>query len=360
MKEEDRNKELFFIRRAANLLDSYAYDEGKAWKKVRQQSIDRHRKFLNMSWLKYAAVFVAGMGVAWWGYRTQVKQAVPEISQVTTIPLGSRQAELILATGRRVILDDSVRGREMVQEGMNVYVDSNETCLRYANNDSLVSSGLTGYNTLHVPKGGEYTLILADGSQVRLNSESSLRFPVAFEKGKREVYLEGEAFFDVKPDEQSPFHVHAAGRDVCVLGTRFNVSAYQDEPFFQSTLVTGKVSVSGGNKEVILRPSEQYTENQQTGKSEVRQVDTQLYTSWLEGKIYFKGERLEDIIKKLQRWFDFEIFYASEETKGMKFRGVINKYDSFDTVLKNLEQTTDIQFNIRNKTVIVRRIYNNN
>lgn len=360
MKEENENKELFFIRRAANLLQSYTYHEDKAWEKVRLQSVDRRsRRHLRLNWLKYAAVFVVGMGAAWWGYRLQTKTVAPEISQVASIPLSGQQAELILATGQRVILDDSLRGKEVSHGNMNVYLDSTQACLKYNNRDTLSKSGITGCNTLRIPKGKDYTLVLPDGSEVRLNSETSLRFPVAFEEKIREVYLEGEAFFNVKPDPKAPFHVYAAGRDICVLGTCFNVSAYENDPYFQSTLVTGKVKVSGGSKEVILQPSEQYFEDQLTGEKGVRQVDTQLYTSWLEGKIRFKGERLEDIVKKLQRWFDFEIFYADEETKDMKFRGVIDKHDSFDTVLKHLEQTTDILFNIQNKTVIVRKIHNN-
>ena len=358
MKEESDQKEVFFIHRAANLLKTYSYDEEKAWEKVRLQSIGR-RKSRNMNWLKYAAVFIAGVGMAWWGYHSREEMRLAETKQMIGIPLAHRQVELILATGERVVLNDEAKGREILREGMNVCVDSTNRSLRYGNVDSSKTMAISGYNTLRVPKGGEYNLVLADGSEVRLNAESSLRFPVTFEKGIREVYLEGEAFFQVAPDANAPFHVYACGQDVCVLGTSFNISAYKDDPYFYSTLVTGKVKITDGNREVFLKPSEQYFENRKTGESVVRQVDSQLYTSWLEGKILFKGERLEDIVKKLQRWFDFEIFYADEEIKDMKFRGVIHKYDSFETVLKNLELTTDIQFNIQNKTVIVRKIYNN-
>lgn len=358
MSDKIDNKEVFFIRMAANLLKSCSYDENKAWDRVRRRTVNQGSGRLYVRWFKYAAIFVSGVGLALWGYRTLEDHPVGETPAVSAIFQASRPAELILATGQRVILDDSVRGRELLHSGMLVYVDSADQRLEYENRQTN-GVRLSGYNTLNVPKGGEYALVLPDGTEVRLNSESSLRFPVAFEKGKREVYLAGEAFFKVKPDPSAPFHVHAAGRDVCVLGTRFDISAYANDRCFLSTLVSGKVKVSGGHKAVVLCPSEQYSEDYRTGEIEVKEVDVSQYTSWLEGKISFKGERLEDIVNKLKRWFEFEIFYDHEEVKEMKFRGVINKYDSFDTVLRNLEQTTDIRFSIQGTTVIARKFYNN-
>lgn len=358
MSDKLSEREKFFIRMAANLLKPCRYDEDKAWAKVRRQTIGRSIQSFNYRWLKYVAVFVAGIGVALWGYRMQVEILPAETREVSVVRPADRQAELILASGQRLILADSVGGREVLHSGMSVHIDSNNQRLEY-NSVTIPDQKITGYNTLRVPKGGEYALVLPDGTEVRLNSESSLRFPVAFEKGKREVYLEGEAFFNVSPDRESPFHVYAGGRDVCVLGTSFDVYAYADELCFLSTLVSGKVKVSGGRDEVVLQPFEQYSENYRTGMIEVKTVDAGLSTSWLNGKIRFKNERLEDIIKKLGRWFEFEIFYASEEVKDMKFRGVINKYDSFNTVLKYLEQTTDIRFSIQGNTIVARKINNN-
>lgn len=358
MSDKTSDKETFFIRMAANLLKPCRYDEDKAWDKVRRQTIGLPGKSFNFRWLKYVAVFVGGIGAALWGYRIKSDISDAGTPAVSVVRPAERQAELILASGQRVILADSVRGREVSHGGMSVHIDSSNQRLEYTS-VAVSDTKIAGYNTLRVPKGGEYALVLSDGTEVRLNSESSLRFPVAFEKGKREVYLEGEAFFNVTPDREAPFHVYAAGRDVCALGTSFDVYAYADELCFQSTLVSGKVKISGGKDEVVLQPSEQYSENYRTGVIEVKTVDPGLYTSWLEGKIRFKGERLEDIVKKLERWFEFEMFYAGEEVKNMKFRGVINKYDSFNTVLKYLEQTTDIRFSIQGNTVIARKIYNN-
>lgn len=359
MKESREEKMRCLIRMAGNLMEPYQYDEEKAWNRVRNRTVNKKRIRRLAGWMKYAAVLVIGTGVALGGFWMAKQHSLPESLDMASFVPDAQQVELILASGERVILSDSLRGKDLLYTGMTVSIDSVDHRLNYEHSEEEEGRKLAGYNLLKVPKGGEYALVLPDGTQVWLNSESSLRFPVSFQVGKREVFLEGEAFFKVAPDEQAPFHVYAGGRDVCVLGTSFNVSAYENDACFQSTLVTGKVKISGGKEEVVLLPSEQYTENQLTGKTEVERVDTRLYTSWLEGKIRFKGERLEDIVKKLNRWFDFEIFYANEEVKDMRFRGVINKYDSFDTALKHLEQTTNICFTIQGRTVTVRKIYNN-
>lgn len=354
--DNDWKKEAFRLRMASNIVEPVSYDEDKAWEKVRQQTLDKPVRNMRFRWLKYAAVFAGGIGVALWGYRVMNVPQAAKSGIVASIVPAEGKAELILTTGHRVFLTDQLQQEQMVEAGMKLNMESTGKRLEYLSADSVARKELTGYNTLKVHKGEKYVLVLPDSSEVTLNSESSLRFPVAFEKNKREVFLEGEAFFKVKPDKNAPFHVRAAGRDVCVLGTTFDVCAYDDDPYFRSTLVSGKVKVSGGKGEVILQPSEQYAENQETGKVEVKKVDVSLYTSWMDGKIRFKGERLEDIIIKLERWYEFEVFYANEEVKDMRFRGVINQNDPFDVVLKNLEQTTDIQFSIQDKTVIVRKI----
>lgn len=360
MTSDNRRKEAFWVRMAGNILTPVHYDEEKAWKRVQRRTGGMNKR-LHIGWLKYAAVFAAGVGMSLWGYVALREHPLqgPASTVVSFYP-ANRQAELVLATGHRLLLNDSIRGHQVEEAGMKIWVGEKEQRLQYNHAETVDGTKIIGYNTLRVPKGGEYILVLPDSSEVHLNSESSIRFPVSFASDKREVFLEGEAFFKVKPDSRAPFHVLAAGRDICVLGTTFNVFAYSDDPCFRSTLVSGKVKITGGKQEVVLKPFEQYAENQETGTIDVLKVDPAFYLSWMDGKIMFKGERLEDIVKKLARWFDFEIFYANEEAKDMKFRGVIRKYDSFESVLKTLEKTTpDISFFINGHTVIVRKNSNN-
>ena len=166
------------------------------------------------------------------------------------------------------IVNDTVTGK--------VSYHVNETGME----DSLV------FNTLIVPKGGEYSLELPDGTVVWVNSESALRFPEKFTSNRREVFLEGEAYFEVKKDANRPFYVHTEAGKVRVLGTAFNVCAYSNDRFWQTTLVEGSVMINQEEKEVLLKPNEQYQIDVRTGKAGLREVLPELYTSWRDGKFY--------------------------------------------------------------------------
>lgn len=344
---------------AARQLDAKGFDEDCAWKKVAGRIGHLNPKSLNFrTFYKYAVVFLILMmtGIMAWYYMPieEEKQAFPGMAE--NILPGSNKAELILSTGEKVTLGKNIVLAQMQQPGALVIVDTVDGQVKYMNNESD-SAAVLAYNILKVPKGGEYTLLLSDGSVVWLNSESSLKYPVRFQGKKREVYLEGEAFFKVKSDQTAPFHVYAGKDDIRVLGTSFNVCVYSGEPFWHTTLVEGKVAVSHNGKELYLNPSEQYQLNIATQEVEVKQVETALYTSWINGKMYFKGLRLEDIARQLERWYNFQIFYENEEVKDLKFRGVINKYAAFDVVLKILEQTTNVCFDIKGNTVIAKKNY---
>ena len=209
------------------------------------------------------------------------------------------------------------------------------------------------YNTLYIPKGGEYALLLPDGSRVWLNSETSIRFPVRFLEDQRDVYLVGEAYFEVAKDTSAPFHVHIEGGEVTVLGTSFNISAYKEDSIWQTTLVSGRVQVTTGNRKILMTPAEQYSVNTRTGEGILRDVDTELYISWVDGKFYFNAYTFEDIVRKLERWYDFKMDYRDENIKQMRFSGTINKHRPLNEILQFLEKTTDIHFEISGKNIIV-------
>ena len=151
--------------------------------------------------------------------------------------------------------------------------DSIHNQLTYRNNEEHQDSIEIRYNRLVVPRGADFSFELPDGTFIVLNSESVLRFPVQFAADNRTVYLEGEAYFEVTKNENSPFKVITGERKVTVLGTKFNISSYSDDPNWSTTLVEGKVSVSDNGKLHVLHPSEQYIVDNQTGKAEVKQID---------------------------------------------------------------------------------------
>ena len=178
------------------------------------------------------------------------------------------------------------------------------------------------YNTVTIPRGGEYCLELADGTKVWLNAETELRFPVNFSDKTRDVYLKGEAYFQVSKDELHAFQVHTSMGTVAVLGTSFNVRDYADEQKVVTTLEMGKVMyVSGENKkEIILTPGFQVQE-EKTGEIKMKKVDVMQYVGWREGKYVFENTALVDIMRTLERWYDIDVVYVDPVVKRLSFHG---------------------------------------
>ena len=349
-------KTLFLVRRACKPGKKQTYDMRQAWSNVVSKTKQRNTRKL-VTWVfKYAAVLavVICCVVLWMNQGNKNDHSVT--AEVDFISSGTRKAELILADGKSVILDLDTNVHEMEISGMKFVNDDKNGELRYDGSFVAGDSSQMSYNILCIPKGGEYSLQLPDGSKVWLNSETSIRFPVCFMKDRREVYLSGEAYFEVAKDASAPFHVYVEGGEVTVLGTSFNVSAYKEDIVWQTTLVSGRVQVVADDREVVMKPAEQYSVDRQTGEGVLREVDTELYTSWVDGKFYFNAYAFEDIVRKLERWYDFTMNYQDEEIKQMRFSGTINKHRPLNEVLQFLEKTTDIHFEISEKNITVSKI----
>lgn len=344
-------KVMFASRRA--MKEKQEFDAKEAWRAIEKRTASRR---LVPVWCRYAAaVVVLGVAVWFWNENRDGAELPVAVNCTDTIRPGSQKAELILASGERIILDTHTETREITGLGVVITNDTSGGRLRYEAG-SMKDSMVVEYNTLIVPKGGEYSLILPDGSQVWLNSETTLRFPVQFAENKREVQLEGEAFFKVQKNVLAPFHVYTENGAITVLGTSFNVSTYREDKYWQTTLVEGSVRVSGQGKTVVLKPSEQYSVDRITGRENLVQVDPEMYTSWVEGKFYFKAYTFEEIVRKLERWYDFTMVYQDETVKQMRFTGTINKHRSLTETLRFLEMTTDIRFKAAGKKITVSKI----
>ena len=272
----------------------------------------------------------------------------------TGVPAPQRkgQVELILSSGERMVLGtDSLRLGDRVEAGM---LRDSLRKLSYLQAPAGQDGQEEIFNTLVIPVGGLYELELSDGTRVWLNSVSQLRYPVQFTGKERKVYLSGEAYFDVKTDSLRPFVVESEGMDVRVYGTEFNVTAYQDEKL-RTTLVQGKVGIKvDGEKELLLRPGQMAEYDAQTKHLEVQEVNTYLYTAWIEGTFAFKDETIEEIMGRLSRWYDLNVFYANEEVKKQLYDGIIPQVKDFEDVLRMIEGTATIHFEIKGNTVIVR------
>lgn len=342
-------KDQFLIRQALKSVPTNSYDIAEALNKVRTRLYRTRRLRMEKMLLKYAAValILVTLSISSVIYLKSGKDA-SVIQTVGTILPGIQKAELFLANGEHLFLDTKNDAVEIKELGMKLLTDSLGGKLCYQAPVPEESERL-GFNRLNVPKGGEYSLELPDGSIVWLNSESSLKFPTKFAKDKREVYLEGEAFFKIAKNTAVPFHVYAGGNDIRVLGTRFNVSSYARDQQWQATLIEGAVSV---NEKIIMKPSQQYVVHKITGMTDLKTVDTELFTSWVDGKFYFRGFTFDEIVRKLERWYDFNMFYQNEEIKQMRFSGTINKHRPVEEVLQFLEKTTNVRFKVQGKTII--------
>lgn len=272
----------------------------------------------------------------------------------TGVPAPQRkgQVELILSSGERMVLGtDSLRLGNRVEAGM---LKDSLRKLSYLQAPAGQDGQEEIFNTLVIPVGGLYELELSDGTRVWLNSVSQLRYPVQFTGKERKVYLSGEAYFDVKTDSLRPFIVESGGMNVRVYGTEFNVTAYRDEKL-RTTLVQGKVGIKvDGEKELLLRPGQMAEYDAQTKHLEVQEVNTYLYTAWIEGTFAFKDETIEEIMGRLSRWYDLNVFYANEEVKKQLYDGIIPQVKDFEDVLRMIEGTATIHFEIKGNTVIVR------
>ena len=212
----------------------------------------------------------------------------------------------------------------------------------------------TLYHTITIPRGGEYDLLLSDGSRLRMNSESEIRVPVTFEKGQREVFMKGEIYFDIVRDSLAPFVVHTHQGDIRVLGTSFNVRDYQDEDFLETTLVNGKVAFEREGNYSYLKPGEQLRLNKEDGKTTVETVVVLLYCSWKDGRFVFEKQRLEVIMNTIARWYNINVFYESSSVKDILFTGNIKRYGDLEQVVSMLKLINKIDIKIKDRNVFVR------
>ncbi|MBO9152002.1 FecR domain-containing protein [Chitinophaga sp. GCM10012297] len=254
---------------------------------------------------------------------------------------GSSKAVLTLADGSTVTLDSA--GNQVIHQGQTL-VQLNNGRLEYEADDI---GPAVGYNTLSVPRGGQFTIVLPDGSRVWLNSASKLRYPTAFGGERRLVELEGQGYFDVKKDAEHPFIVKTKSLDVEVLGTGFDVMAYADEHSINTTLVEGAVRV----KDVMLKPGQQARMEYSTGCIYVEPADIQQVIAWKTGFFEFDNARLADIMRQAARWYDIDVV-MNEKGTGKAYGGRISRNLPLSELLNMLE-ASGARFNLQGRKLTV-------
>lgn len=274
----------------------------------------------------------------------------PESLQIAILP-GSPKASLTLASGEKFTLqqNDTI----ICEESGRILNENNR--LEYTSAEIIKPRSVLEYNTLEIPRGGEYRLKLADGTLVWLNAETTLRYPVVFGTSERRIYLKGEAYFQVAKDPQHPFIVTVNGVDITALGTEFNILTTEKDKTVYTTLVEGSVRVQEKRGEAcVLKPAEQAICRKDAGKMEVRKVKTQLFTSWKDGYYTFEQQPLEKIMATLARWYDIQVFYQNQEVAQLRFSGRLKRYEDITNLLTMIKLTNDVNFEIKGKTIVIK------
>ena len=319
--------------------------------KAYQQVVQPRKRWVSPGLLKIAAAIIILIGTGTFLYFQQLPELTPTPDELflTEVHPGTRKAFLIKHDGLEIELKgDSVKIDE--QNGINIHIDS--MGLRY-DTEQAQQQTATLYNTLVVPRGGEYSLVLADGTKVWLNADSELRYPIQFTGNTREVSVVGEAVFEVTKQEGKPFIVKTSLGNITVLGTQFNVCNYPGKEKLVTTLVQGKVScVLPNGKSIVLAPDQQLSING-NGESKLRTVDTKYFTCWKDGMFLFEEMRMEDILEQLSRWYDIHIFYTNEEVKDLHFSGDLSRFKDIITFIEMFEKSADVKLTLKGNTLTV-------
>ena len=345
------NKKLLLDKIFKNIKTSISKEPVKKVK-IKRVSL---RKFF-----KYAALIAVLLIASNLLYKKTFTNELVTKKAVEKIKSGYEKATLILEDGTTVDLKSN---DNTVIASTNITQIKNENnILKYNtltketttnNKEEITLEETLVYNTLVVPIGGMYQVELPDGTRVWINSASSLKYPVKFSGENRTVELTGEAYFEVTKDSKE-FIVETNSASISVLGTKFNVSSYNNDAYFSSTLVEGKIKLTtklNTEKSVILSPGERGKINNGTSTITTKKVDPQVFTAWKEGKFYFEKENLDRILTKIGRWYDIDIVFDDPSIKKETFTGVVLKNKPIDYLLNMISETANLKYNLKKNTV---------
>ncbi|MEX8548602.1 MAG: FecR family protein [Mucilaginibacter sp.] len=318
---------------------------------VDQVRVKLARQIRPMSvWPRVAVAASIMLLLSFGGYYLIHKRAEQQSARnlATLIKPGGNKAILTLANGKRIILDNIQNG-EIAQQGNASITKTARGDVQYVAGSGR--SNEVAYNTMATPRGGQYHLTLSDGTNVWLNAASSIKFPTVFNGANRKVEITGEAYFEVAHNKVMPFRVSSGSQMVEVLGTHFNINAYNAEPAVKTTLLEGSVKVTSGSNSVVIKPGQQAS--LANNELAVYNADTEEAIAWKDGMFRFTDEKLESIMRKISRWYDVDVEYADSDVKNIPFNGIITHFGSANQVLRMLERTKQVQFKIEGKKIIV-------
>ncbi|MFD1630412.1 FecR family protein [Pseudopedobacter beijingensis] len=318
---------------------------GRIYKTINKKEVNIYKL-----WAKYAAAILITLSVGITTYTVHKKDLEREqtksVSVKPPIPIPVQDSSAVMLTlsdGSVISLDNANNGL-LTEDGSSKISKTADGEVEYkiTNNWGYLNASI---NKLYVPKGSLYKLILADGTKVWLNSNSTLHYPSDFKGIERLVELSGEAYFEVARNEKMPFVVKTKTSKVQVLGTHFNISAYTDDNIEKTTLTEGSVRISQGGHNVVLKPGQQGLVANKNTEIKVQEVNLKQVLAWKEGYFLFKDDNIKDVMKQISRWYNVDIDYETN-TEGKLFGGIYSKSKDLDELLKGLELTGIVKFKI--------------
>lgn len=329
-----------------------SFSAKKDWEKIATKTVNANhlkiRKFSRVFWLSSAAIlfFVIVGAFQFWKFTSNQKSNYSIQSKHNIVP-GSNKATLTLADGTIILLNDSVNGFHTKQPNVNLLIQNGE--IKY---QSLGQNEPPSYNTITTPNGGQYKLLLDDGTKVWLNASSSINYPTTFSGNERIVTLTGEGYFEIAHNTQKPFKVILPNiGKVEAIGTVFNINAYTDEHSLKTTLVQGKIKVDFGSKTQFLNPGQQSQFFKNGHLLFIDNVEMDEVIAWKNGQFVFKQMNVEDIMRQLSRWYDVDVVFDGKLSKET-FSGIVNRNASLLEVLKIME-AGGVRFKIDGKKIYV-------
>ncbi|KIO54498.1 FecR family protein [Flavobacterium hibernum] len=288
-------------------------------------------------------------------YFTKPKEQIIQVTEkAQEIAPGGTRGILTLSNGKQIILANISAKDTIAKEGEEVTIKmgANGVITYIINPDADASkNNPNAFNTLSTPTGGQYNIVLADGTKVYLNAVSSIKYPTQFNGDKRLVELEGEAYFEVAKNKNKPFIVKSDNQSIEVLGTHFNVHAYANESVVKTTLLEGSVAVSFKNQKSILKPGQQSNVSDNFTKIKIREVDTDEAIAWKNGRFKFDNADLKTVMRQLERWYGIKVEYRGD-VSDVRFSGGTFMNKNLSEVLKVLE-LSNIKFKVEGRTIIV-------
>lgn len=298
---------------------------------------------------RIAAAVCLCVAVGWSVYHWMGRQEadVLIVAELTDIDPAEPIALITLSNGETIRVDSASTGLLYSKNGLGVYKgDDGEIVYR----DSTATDDTPSYLTIHTPKGGFTKLKLDDGTLVQLNAASFIRYPTSFESGKRDVFVEGEAFFDVKPNKDRPFRVHSAKQIVEVLGTSFNLST--NEQYAKTTLIEGSVKIVSEGKDYFLKPGQQ---SLVADGVEIKDINTMQPIAWKNEKFIFDNSSFIEALREVENWYDVKMVFYDQDLDNVQLSGTVSRNVKLSELLKVLEMNTNYKFEIKGRRVLVRR-----